>query len=98
MVPEISGPLELSFTKSMVEVVNYWVDDLGTPAVVRSRVPYSLVSSRPRKKSRKNRSTRVHSIVTLSRPYIKYEKVVENNIYAETTEELANLKGEKKMV
>lgn len=85
---EISGPLQLSLPQSIVEIVNDENDendDLVTPVIVRPFFTSKLVSSRPRKKSRKDRYNRIHSLVPLSRPDIKEEYLVDDIIPAENT-------------
>lgn len=62
------------------------------PAVVRPCVPSSLLKDRPLKASKKDRFTRINSMVPLSRTEIKKEDVVEYIIPANTFSS-ATLKG-----
>lgn len=55
MNPETSGLLDLSLYQIMVAIVNDEKYDVVTPVSVLTRVPYQLVSSSPRNKSRKDR-------------------------------------------
>lgn len=93
MDPEISGPLEFFPPQSMVEIVNDEENDVVTPVLVLPRIPSRLVSSRPQKASKEDRSTLMHSLVPLSRPYINDEDFVDDTIYVENTVSSATLKG-----
>lgn len=83
MDPEISVLLELYLPQSLEEFMKDENDDVFSPSLVSPRVPSRLVSYRPRKASKKDRSTRMHSMVPFPLQEVKDEEVVCHIIPAE---------------
>lgn len=92
--PDVLKTFEFSFQKSREENMTEEEDDEVTAGFIRPTSPSSLVSFRSRKSSRRDASVRLHSLLPMSRPDVKYGEVVGVIIPVETTVSFFILKGE----
>lgn len=91
-------PLEFPLPQFMADVVKHDDDDFFTPSFVRPRVPCLFVVFHSLKKSRKDCSTRMLSLVPLSELNLKEEHFIEYIIPAKTMVYSAALIGEGKNI